>query len=263
MNIRIVCFLFLIGANASAGESLAEKLIELRAEVQTVADQLDAEKKFLNSSVQSLTIEKGELESRKKLLSLQNKEMRKTIAQKKKIAGGQEIESLKGYSGVVTEGFEGLLEYYSKAIPFKVSNRVAKVQKIMSKFEKQEITVSEYFEKYWSLLQSEIRLSDNVEIQNDNIEIEGKEYQVKVLKLGMYQMYFKTYDGQVGYAQNQDKKWAFHFFKNSKLESGVNLLFAAKEKVIKGGNYMLPIVNNTVDGKVVYNTKDEEVKNVF
>lgn len=241
----VIGFLILTaqGALAQTGD-LSVQLIELRSKVQMVADQLDAQKKSLNASIQSLTVEKGEMESRKKLLLLQNKEMKRVLTQKEKIMGGKEIKGFKGYAAIVDSGSDSLLDYFKTAIPFQVKSRTEKLLKLKDKFKNKDITVAEYFEKYWSMVQDEIRLSGSVEIQNDQIQIGEKEYQVKVLKFGMYQMYFKTYEDKLGYAVNEGDHWSFHFFDDSGLEKGVDLLFLAKEKQIKGGNFKLPIVQH-------------------
>lgn len=248
----LTVFLILASVSALAATGIEEQLIELRAEVQLEADQLEAEKKAVNSSVQSLTIEKGELESQKKLLSQTNRAFKKALVEKSKIMGGEDLSDFKGYTELTTAGLNALKDYSSQAVPFKVQKRTERIVKLQDKFNKKEITVSEYFEKYWSLLQDEIRLTENVEVQNDSVKIEGAEYKVKILKLGMAQLYFKTHDGALGYAKKVESGWSFKFFENSNKAKGVMMLFAAKEKQIKGGRYELPL-----------NFDESEVQNVF
>lgn len=237
----VVCLIGLIGFSKITYASIQDELIALRAEVQSEAENLEVEKKALQTSIQSLTVEKGELESEKKLLAQAHKSYNKTLEQKNKILGNEELEDFKIYSDLIQEGLVSLEQHFEKAVPFKIEKRKARLEKIKKKFNNKELTVAEYFEKYWAVLQDEIRLSQSVEIQNDDVKINGKDYKVKILKLGMTNLYFKSHDGRLGYAMKRNDSWVFKFFENAKLSKGVSLLFAAKEKQIRGGRYSLPL----------------------
>ena len=239
---KTICFVLLTGFTFSALADIQEELIKLRSQVQLEADSLDAEKKSINASIQSLTVEKGELESQKKLLTQANRQYSKSLKEKEQIMGGEELKDFAGYAEMGDTGVKSLLEYFEAAVPFKSLKRKERLLKIQSKYTNKELTVAEYFEKYWSVLQDEIRLSENVEVQKDSILIEGVEHKVKVLKLGMYGLYFKTLDGRLGYADKEGSKWSFKFFTNSTDSKNAELLFSAKEKQIKGGKYDLPLM---------------------
>jgi len=243
MLIKItLCFVALSALTQFASADVAEDLVELRSQVQLEADSLEADKKAVNASIQSLTVEKGELESQKKLLFLANRQYEDSLIEKTKIMGGEELKDFAGYAEMADLGTKTLVEYFDNAVPFKVNERKERLLKLQDKYNKKELTVAEYFEKYWSILQDEIRLSENVEVQNDSIIIQGVEHKVKVLKLGMFGMYFKSLDGRLGYASKQNNKWTFKFFKSSTDSKQVELLFSAKEKQIKGGKYELPLM---------------------
>lgn len=237
-----ICFVLLSVLPQLATANIQEELVDLRSRVQLEADSLEADKKSINASIQSLTIEKGELESQKKLLTQANQQYERSLEEKVKIMGGQDLKDFAGFAEMANLGTAALIEYFNTAIPFKVSERKERILSLQEKFSKKELTVAEYFEKYWSILQDEIRLSENVEVQNDSIFIENTEHKVKVLKLGMFGLYFKTLDGRLGYADKQGQDWSFKFFQDSKDSKNVALLFSAKEKQIKGGKYELPLV---------------------
>lgn len=243
MCIKIrICFLVLLALPQLATANIQEQLVQLRSEVQLEADSLEAEKKSINASIQSLTIEKGELESQKKLLTQANNQYERSLNEKTKIMGGEELKDFAGYAEMAKLGTSALLSYFDSAVPFKVNQRKERLLELQDKYSKKELTVAEYFEKYWSILQDEIRLSENVEVQNDSVLIENIEHRVKVLKLGMFGLYFKTLDGRLGYAYKKEDNWEFKFFENSKDSKHVAFLFSAKEKQIKGGKYELPLV---------------------
>ncbi len=243
MKLIIVGVITFISVLSKAETSLVQQVMELRSQVQVESDQLDALKNSLNSSIQALTVEKGELESKKKMLEVQNEEMLKALKEKEKIVGGEELEGFKGYATIINHSIDELKSYYHQAIPFRLNERHQKIEKLQAKFLDKKISLAEYVEKFWSHLQDEIRLSESVELQTDIVEIEGKKTQVRVLKFGMFQMYFKTLDGRTGYAARDKSKdlWAYKILKDSKLESGIDMLISSKEKQVKGGVYKLPI----------------------
>jgi len=240
--LKTLCSALLTLLSFDVYAGIGEELVKLRSQVQLEADSLEAEKKAINSSIQSLTVEKGELESQKKLLTQANRQYAKSLKEKEQILGGEELKGFEGYAEMADQGIKALTEYFSVAVPFKVNKRKERLLKLQEKYKKKELTVAEYFEKYWSVLQDEIRLSENVEIQNDSVFIENVEHKVKVLKLGMFGLYFKTLDGRLGFAKKSSDAWTFEFFSNSNHSKNVALLFASKEKQIKGGAYTLPLM---------------------
>jgi hypothetical protein len=233
-------------SNAFAENSLelSDKLMDLRSKIQQEADQLESEKLRLNANLQSLTVQKGELTSQKDLYLMKKKEMGKSLAEKQKAFKGEDPGDYKGQSKKIDQGLDDLLTYYQKAIPFRLKERTEEINKLKNKKENKELTVSEYTEAYWSLLQRELRFSESVEIQKGFVEIDDNRFEVEFLKVGMFGLYFKTRAGEYGYFtyQESEKKWIPLWIKDSESKRSLSEVFIARSQGVTDGIYSMPLM---------------------
>ena len=231
-------------ASFASPKDLSEQLMELRSEIQKEADQLEAEKLRINASLQSLTVQKGELSSQKDLLEMKKNEMRKSLAAKKKAHNGEDPEAYKGQSKKIDQSLIALQEYYRDAIPFKVKERLQEIDKLNDKKENKELTIAEYFESYWSLLQRELRLSESIEVQKGFVEIDEDRFEVEYLKVGMLSLYFKTRTGEYGHFvyKESDGSWGPIWIKNSEHKKKLSEIFVARSQGITDGIYQIPLM---------------------
>jgi len=222
---------------------LSLKLMELRSQIQQEADQLESEKLRINASLQSLTVQKGELSSEKDLFQMKKKEMKKSLAEKMRASEGGDHELYKGQSEKIEESLNQLVSYFNSSVPFKLEERVSEVSKLKLKKENKELTSAEYLESYWSLLQREIRFSESVEIQKGTVEISEEKYEVEFLKVGMFGLYFKTRKGDYGhysYHENTDS-WVAEWVKDYNLTKGLSKVFLARSQGVTDGIYEMPL----------------------
>ena len=227
-----------------SSQDLSEKLMELRSEIQQEADQLETEKLRINASLQSLTVQKGELLSQKDLLEMKKKEMSKSLAAKKKAHNGEDPEAYKGQSKKIDQSLIALREYYQSAVPFKVKERLKEIDKLKQKKENKELTIAEYFESYWSLLQRELRLSESIEVQKGFVEIDEERFEVEYLKVGMLSLYFKTRTGEYGHFVSQDLKnsWEPVWIQNPDHKKRLSELYIARSQGVTDGIYQIPLM---------------------
>lgn len=225
-----------------ASKSLEADLIQLRSEIQSEADSLEALKKSINASVQSLTIEKGELKSRKKILSAQNQEMQKSLLKKKSLFKSADKTKVDGLALESIKGIKQIKRYIKDSVPFKKDQRLNKISNLIDQYNDQKITSIQLLEKYWSFLQDEDRLSRSVEIHSGDVVLNGKTYKTQQLKLGLISLYFKLTDGRLGhYVKSGDQTWKAEILEDSKSVKEVERLFSAVQKQIKSGEYELPL----------------------
>lgn len=238
-------FTLTFSANSSPTE-LSEKLMDLRSKIQQEADQLESEKLRLNANLQSLTVQKGELSSQKDLFLMKTKEMRKSLASKKKAHDGEDPEAYEGQSKKIDQSLNKLMSYYQKAIPFKLEERSEEVSKLKLKRKNKELTVAEYTEAYWSLLQREIRFSESVEIQKGFVEIDENRFEVEFLKVGMFGLYFKTRAGEYGHFVFNDS-WSPVWIKDSEQKKSLSEVFIARSQGVTDGIYQMPLLVRGVE----------------
>ena len=218
--------------------------MDLRSQIQQEADELESEKLRLNASLQSLTVQKGELSSRKDLLEMKKEEMNKSLITRKKAYNGEDPETYKGQSKKIDQSLQSLVDYYQRAVPFRLKERMSEVSKLKQKRKKKELTVAEYNEAYWSLLQRELRFSESVEIQKGFVEIDNERFEVEFLKVGMLSLYFKTKAGDYGHYvyQKLDKTWKPFWIKNSEHKKSLSEVFIARSQGVIDGIYQMPLL---------------------
>ena len=244
-----VLYLLTFISYAEDSSDLSDKLMELRSQIQQEADQLDSEKLRLNANLQSLTVQKGELSSQKDILSMKKKEMHKALAKKKKAHKGEDPEAYKGQSKKIDKSLEMLNEYLQAAVPFKLEERSKEISKVKKKRENKELTVAEYFDAYWSLLQREIRFSESVEIHKGFVKIDDERFEVEFLKLGMIGLYFKTRAGEYGHYEYQDlsKTWTPVWITDSEQKKSLSEVFIARSQGVTDGIYEMPLMVKGVE----------------
>ena len=239
----------LVFSESSSSMELSEKLMDLRSQIQQEADQLESEKLKINSNLQSLTVHKGELSSQRDLFLMKKKEMTKSLIKKKKAHNGEDPKAYEGQSKKIDQSLEELIDYYQRAVPFKLKERLQEISKLKQKKENRELTIAEYTESYWSLLQRELRFCESVEIQKGFVNIDENRFEVEFLKVGMFGLYFKTRLGEYGhFVYNDDKKaWAPLWIKNSEQKKNLSEVFVARSKGVTDGVYQMPLLVKGVE----------------
>lgn len=237
---KMFVFFILIQCQTIFANELVNKIMSLREEVQLISDEITSLNDELRTKAQSLAIEKGEVLAKKNLLLEEQKILNKTLKEKMEISG-KGPEEILGLGSMVKESLEELLVYIKNAVPFKLEEREKSVKDLLSKYEEGGLEQEKFLEKYWSLLQDELRLSSDVELQQQMIEIHGKKKFVEVVRVGMTSLFFRSLDGEIGHAVNEDNKWVFKSFDSSRNKNEVLKLFNAKKKLIEGEVFKLPI----------------------
>lgn len=243
LKITILFLGLSLGFNSwSQTQDLSDKLMELRSQVQMEADKIDIEKNRINSKIQSLTIEKGELEATVNVLTLKTKEMSETLKKKQDLSKGKDLSDYKGYNSLILKSFEEILKNLNTVVPFKVTERSAKIEKIIEDYKNKKLTSAELINEYWLVLQRELRLAESIEVQKDTIALNNKTYKVDVLRLGTFAQYFRTQDGRVGsYMKNSQGVWEKNLLEKSIFTKEVLNIFAMRDQNIKDGFYKIPL----------------------
>lgn len=245
-----ILVLFLVGllGQGAIASDLAKKILSLREEVQSVSDEIEALNERLKSKAQSLSISKGELTARLDLLNEEKKVLKKTIADKQEIAG-KGPEEIQGLGEIIVKALEGISAYMDSAVPFKIKSRKENVSKLIAKYQNEEMTQERLLEKFWTVVQDELRLSSDVELQQQKIEVNGKSKFVEVVRVGMTSMFFRSLDGEVGAASFENGSWTYKTFNKSSKKNGILKLMNAKKKLIEGEVYSLPLYVQSTDSK--------------
>ncbi len=199
MRILLILLLLFSFSGLSFSESLediAGKVVSIKKEIQTEKDRWFEEKRKLLGEYRSLL-------ERRKILSEESHDLDEDIEREKKKVALLEVE-LNRFERLKGEVSYLILLYASKieedirnGIPFRVDERISEVEKIKEMARDPSVKPSEKLKHFLDLLSRELSLSYTAEVFMDSLNVGGKRYFGKFLRLGMLGLYFKTSSGDV------------------------------------------------------------------
>ena len=235
-------FSLLIAAPAMAQEefdSLADRLIEMRGEVDSLQSELNLQREEHKNRMAYLTAQEADLEASKdrealRVLQLEDElnEIRAEVA-----AAGDTSETL---APIVLDHIAALREQVRSGYPFKVQERLAALDEIADQLENGVINAQRGINRLWAFVEDEIRITRENAIYTQSINLNGENILVDIAKLGSSMMYFRTRDRAYGRAVSTDSGWKFELLESTADQEQVATLFDSLRKQIRQGYFELP-----------------------
>jgi hypothetical protein len=226
-------------ARAQEGASLAERLIELRGEVDELQSELDVRREEHKNRMAYLTAQLSDLEAsrdREQLrvdqLNEDLEEMRAEIAE-----AGVSAESLTPF---LRNQITALRAHVENGFPFKVKERLAELDELETQLDNGVLSAQRGVNRLWAFIEDEFRISRENAIYSQSISLAGENVLVDVAKLGSAMMYFRTRDLEYGRAVATPQGWRFELLDNAKDQERVARLFDSLRKQIRQGYFELP-----------------------
>ncbi len=241
--LAVLLFLASAAADTGAGDDrlrkMASRLVDLRSTVEELSSKLDMEKTRMKNQVHSLDMQVAELESQVRKEELRLARLRQSYeAEQKKI---EEKKVEKGqWRPVARRQLDKARTYVETSIPFHSKARLAELDKLDQKLEKEDLTPEKVMAGLWSYMEDEIRITGETGLYRQPIRIDGTENLAEVARLGMVIMYFKTADGRVGHVVEKNGDWSFRTVKDPDQKENIDYLFESLRKRIREGYYVLP-----------------------
>ncbi len=239
---RVTLAVFLTGASLSAADSvtnLTDELISLRAEVEALHADLDDEKEAIKSRMKSLAMQKSELEANIRREETRIKQIESGIAKIKETIA-QNSSGSQALIPIVITAAESMEAIVQTSLPFKKSDRLEALKGIKSDLQSGLITPEKAANKLWAFYEDEIRLTKENGLFRQSLTIDGEERLVDVARVGMVALYFKSGDGQMGYAKKEATGWVITTTESSSDREQIEGLFDAFKKQIRTGFFTLP-----------------------
>jgi chromosome segregation ATPase len=215
-------------------ENLAEELVKLRADVERLHEQIDAEKESFQMKFKSLQMQKAELEAniRREDTKIKNLNLK---LDKVKSENSKKVEDSQNLKPLALKTISSLKLTLQKTLPFKLRERQIALEELEALIVSNTISSERALNKIWSFVEDEISLTKTNTIHKQTIEIEGEEKLVDVAKIGMVMLFFQTAEDRVGYLEESEFRYA------SKEEEKLILgLFDSIKKGIRAGYFQIP-----------------------
>ncbi|MEM6929529.1 MAG: DUF3450 family protein, partial [Myxococcota bacterium] len=210
--------------------TLAERLIELRGEVESLNDDIEQQQQEHRNRMSSLTQRRAELDAQIQRQDLEIKKLRKEIDTLRAESTGlsEEIATLEP---AVTEASARLEAQVRSSLPYMTEERVADLTAVLRKMDAEEITAGRALNNLWTFFEDELRLARESEMFRQTILVDGEEQLADVVRLGMVMLFFRTGDERYGYAVRDGERWRYAISSGSD-RSRIEELFAAFEKQV-------------------------------
>ena len=219
--------------------SLADRLVEMRGEVDALQSELNIEREEHKNRMAFLTAQLADLEASRDREALRVRQLDESLEELKTqvAAAGDTSETL----APVLLGHIALLRRdIGSGFPFKVRERQAALDEISNQLESGVINAQRAANRLWAFIEDEIRISRENAIYTQSILLEGENVLVDVAKLGSTMMYFRTREKQYGRAVAAQTGWRFELLDSPEDQKAVALLFDSLRKQIRQGYFELP-----------------------
>ncbi len=224
---------------ASSSDELAQSVITLRGEVESLYSDVKENKQRYNAQMKSLSMQTIDLQAqinrKETAIKLAKDELDKI---KKKIkettSGNTEIKPL------VKNAIALLEKSIQEGIPFMVEERIGSLDKIKADLDAGLITNEKALALTWASYDDAIRLTKEIGLFKQKIDFKGKKVLAKVAKLGSVALFFATPTDEVGYVVKNGSGYSYKQITDPKDKEKIIALFDALQKQIRTGFFELP-----------------------
>lgn len=223
---------------------LAQKIVDLRSEVETLNTENLARKSELEGELKSLQARKAAISQQMQQIELslkQGVERLKTIKEEiaKATMDGDTLVPL------LKEEIVLVKNWVDQSLPFQKEKRLKEINDIQEGLESGVMNGQKALGRLWAFIEDELRLGRENGVHRQTLVINGEENLVSVAKLGMVGLFFKTADGKYGFTRSlKEGGHDFVFLKDKKQVEQVAQLFDGLKKQIRSGQYTIPNVLN-------------------
>ena len=218
--------------------SQAEKLAELRGEVESLSDELSLTKDTLRSDLRALQAEGSDLEAR-----IRREEQRLTGLT-------LETERLQSETRAATEANDVLVPVLHTAmselegriaagLPFRIEERLQEVRTLRKQLDEALLPPPTIASRLWQMLEDELQLSKENGLYKQIVPLGDIEVLAEVARLGMVALYYRTDSGDVGKATRSGDTWSFQPFSDPAQQQATQDLFVSLRKQIRTGWFEL------------------------
>ena len=235
----LLCLALGVGtAQAADTQQQAERLAALRAEVEALSSQLQADKDDARGRLRAIEAQKVELE-----VQVRRQELRleRLVAEEseERAAIAAEGTASPALREAVRAGLDRIEAEVAASIPFQREQRLAALDALRGKLAADTLTPEQAAARLWAFAEDERRLTRENALSRQVITLDGEEVLVDVARVGMVALYWRAPDGSVGQARGGGDAWTWERVDGADADA-VEALFDAMEKGIHAGEFTLP-----------------------
>lgn len=230
--------------------ALSEEIASLRTQVEIAHNNLQEARKLNSARIHSLHMQEADLAAEREREELLN---RKLLNQSLELHKDETsiVQRQSELDSVARWVFTTHKEYLESSLPFRREDRSAGAVRNWKMYEDGKISVDQYLLRTLNALTDESRMTRGILLQSGEVWIGEKRFQAELIKLGSLALFFRTTDGQYGYAEaGASREWKFVLENDRHFVESVEELRQGLKKQIRNGIYKIPTVAiNLVGGQ--------------
>jgi len=231
--------LFGVTSLHAENENIVNSIMKLRADVESLYTKIDDNKEAYKAELKSynmqITDNEAQINRQETALKLLDSELKEAQTKLKELSSKN--ESIKP---MLIQALDNLIQIIQKGIPFKVAERTADVEKIKTQLNSGDITEEKALSLTWAAYGDVIRLTKEIGLFKQEINVDGEVKLAKIAKLGSIMMFFSTPDDKVGYVTKEGDKYNYKVVTNKEDREKIVTLFDSLQKQIRTGYFSLP-----------------------
>ncbi len=220
-------------------DNLAEELVRLRGEVETLNSQLNSLTEQHRAEMNALAAQKGDLEATARREDLRIRQLEQDLADNRERANEAGLAG-EALIPVAEQVIADLEQSIQTGLPFKTEERLNALNEIRSQLETGAQAPPRVINRLWSFYEDELRLTRENGLHTQVIPLGGQRVLSDVVKLGTIAMYFQTRDGRSGQVVRQGDSWRFQELESAADIGQIATLFDSMQKQIRSGYFELP-----------------------
>ena len=203
------CVSTFVAVPAQAAPPSDEGLVELRVEVETLADDLRAEREASRAELAALRAEKQDLEARVRLARARRDALRaaREDAQRRQEAKAGAVEA---WQGPVQAAMQVVRAWVERSLPYARAQRIERVQALEAQLLEGRSDLAAVAEALWAFVQQELQLAHEVASTRQLfVTAEGERIFGEVLHFGLAAAYAHAPDERLFHARHTAEGWRF------------------------------------------------------
>jgi hypothetical protein len=231
-----------LGSSSAFAEELtglAQRLAEMRGQVESLSDQLNARKTDVQEELRSLSRQKAELELEVQREDTRLDKLRQAVAQKRAEVAN-ETKANAALAPAFSKNIGVVRAYVEKSLPFRVKERLSELDKIEDQAKSGLLPPQRALNRLWGFVEDELRMTRESGLFSQPVTVEGKEQLADVVRVGMVALYYKTPSDEFGMSAFENGSWTFRSLNDAEQRKQLRTLFETFKKQIRVGYFELP-----------------------
>jgi hypothetical protein len=236
---KLIFFLVISTVNHAA---TVDEMLKTRQEVEVLAQEVQAVQKSFQSQMDVYIQEDQELEAKLLQEKLKTIQIQKTS---EFLLKQNQQKTIKSESNTLP--FERFVinyqNYLNKLLPAEKAQSTEKIEKIVFELKSNKLTYEQALLQTWFLLENDLRSSQEVSFLLTQIDFQGKQTPVEMIKLGRNLAYIRTTDKQYALINEQRP---IDLITSSTDQKNIEVLFTQIKKDQKTGIFELPLLSKVI-----------------